>query len=85
MDVLSCADVVDTSVILPAGVGDPLPATSAGDLRPAAGVGDLRSTLAAGAFSNVAGVSLLSPATDTEASTSARCWTSGGLPAVTTS
>ena len=77
-EVLPPADVADADhrppvavagagVILLAGVGYPLPAAGAGDLHPAAGVGDLRSALVAGARSNIAGTSLLSPSTDAEA------------------
>ena len=56
-----------------------------GDPLPAADVGDLLSALDAGAFSITAGAGPFSPAAGAEASTPARCWTGGGLPAVTTS
>ena len=56
-----------------------------GNLQLAADVGDLLSTLGAGVSSIVTGAGLFSPATDIEASTPARCWTGGGLPAVSIS
>jgi len=71
--------VAEAGVILPAGVGNLLPAVGVGDLRPTAGMGDLLSAPVMGVLSIIASAGLLSPTADTEASMPVRCWTGRGL------
>ena len=72
VDVLPPAGVEDADVHSPA-------TTGAGVLLPTSSMGDLLSNLGVGTFPIVISAEPFSPAADAEASTPARCWTSGGL------